>query len=203
MSITTVVLGAGASARMGQPKQLLRFRGEALVRRAARTALGAGLGPVVLVVGASAELVAAEVASLPIVIVPNPRWSDGMGSSIAAGVRRAPPDSRGVLIMLADQPLVDGALLRSLARLLTEFDAAACRYGGSLGVPAAFGPRLIDRLRTLPPEAGARAVLTRPGVRLAEVSFEDAALDIDTPEDFHKFSEMASRGSAGRAESNR
>lgn len=184
MSVTTIVLAAGASTRMGHSKQLLRFRGETLIRRAARTALESGLGRVVVVTGANAEPVAAEVASLPVEIVHNPRWADGIGTSIATGARCPESGSAGVLITLADQPLVEASLLRELARLLTEFDAAACRYGGSIGVPAAFGPRLLDRLIALPPECGAKVILTDPGVRIAEVSFEGGAFDIDTPEDF-------------------
>lgn len=169
---------------MGQPKQLMRFRGETLVRRSARVAIEAGLGPVIVVVGAEMDRIQSEVASLPVEVVHNHRWSDGMGSSIAAGVERVKQNGSGVLITLVDQPLVDASLLRKLARLLSEFDAAACRYGQSVGVPAAFGARLLDRLRTLPPSAGAKAVLSDPAVRVAELTFEGGTFDIDTPEDY-------------------
>src|SRR5438270_454039 len=107
--IGAVILAAGSSSRLGQPKQLLRFGGETLVRRAAQTALDAGCLNTVVVLGAHADLVKDELRDLAVFAVENRRWSDGIGSSICCGVRALLdrwPESESVVLMVCDQPLI-------------------------------------------------------------------------------------------------
>ena len=89
--IAGIVLAAGESTRFGQPKQLLDWRGEPFVRAVAKTALEAGLSPVIVVTGANAEQVEVAVQDLPVQIVRNPEWQSGQASSIKAGLRPHPP----------------------------------------------------------------------------------------------------------------
>src|SRR5665213_1410174 len=86
MRFGCVVLAAGASTLMGTPKQLLEFEGRALVVRAAEAALASPAWPVVVVLGAHAETIRPALARLPVLVVENPAWSEGMASSIRAGV---------------------------------------------------------------------------------------------------------------------
>ena len=88
--IAGIVLAAGESTRFGQPKQLLDWRGEPFVRAVAKTALKAGLSPVIVVTGANAEQVEVAVQDLPVQIVRNPEWQSGQASSIKAGVSTPP-----------------------------------------------------------------------------------------------------------------
>ena len=122
--VAGLVLAAGGSARLGVPKQLLEFRGEALVCRAARAVAEAGASPVIVVLGARAAEIAHALRAFPsIALVTNERWRDGLASSLAIGLRevkRLAPSSDGVLVTTADQPLVSGAMLRRLVDELTE-----------------------------------------------------------------------------------
>ncbi|MEO5719058.1 MAG: NTP transferase domain-containing protein, partial [Chthoniobacterales bacterium] len=86
MKIGAVILAAGSSSRLGQPKQLLQYEGQALVRRAALAALDAGCEPVVLILGAAREKIAPTLHGLALTILPNESWERGMGTSLRLGV---------------------------------------------------------------------------------------------------------------------
>ncbi|MCC2545331.1 nucleotidyltransferase family protein [Hymenobacter sp. BT175] len=179
-----IVLAAGASTRMGQPKQLLRYQDKTLLRHAAETALAAACGSVVVVTGAEHDSLAAEVGSLPVLIAHNPRWEQGMSTSIQAGltVLEAAAPVSAVLVMLTDQPLVTTELLQELVRQHRQSGAprVATRYADTVGVPAVFGREQFAALRALQGPAGARHLLTA-GSPVVSVPFEAAATDVDTP----------------------
>ena len=106
------MLAAGGSRRMGSPKQLMLHEGEPLVRRAATAAVDAGANPVIVVLGANANLLEPSLAGLEsVTTVVNGDWEQGIASSLAAGLRalREAREFDGVMITLADQPLVDAA----------------------------------------------------------------------------------------------
>ncbi|HLH05140.1 MAG TPA: nucleotidyltransferase family protein [Bryobacteraceae bacterium] len=184
--IAAVVLAAGASTRMGQPKQLLTFRGKTLVEHVAREALLAEFEPVVVVVGAGAEAVRAAVANLPVAIVENEQWESGMGTSISAGVR-ASPGCDGVAILLVDQPLVTAAHLREMRGSFCG-DIVAARYNERLGVPAIFPKRLFGALTELQGHEGARSLLRSPDENVIAFDLPEAGLDVDTPGDWRAVS---------------
>jgi molybdenum cofactor cytidylyltransferase len=187
--VAAVLLAAGGSRRLGQPKQLVELDGRPLVRRAAQAALAAGCSPVLAVLGARAREVAAALAGLGVEAVPNEAHAEGIASSIRAGVAaagRATPACDGVLLLLVDQPRADAALL---ARLLARFAQgrgeriAACAYGGGLGAPAIFPRAQLPELAALRGDRGAKPLLEAARGRVLEVPFPGGALDVDTPDD--------------------
>jgi len=181
-----VVLAAGASRRLPGPKQLLRYRGVSLLRRAAQTAVAAACGPVVVVLPADAPALRAELAGLPARIVENAAAARGLSTSLRCGLEALLPEAPdAVLFMACDQPLLTPDTLRHLVAAFAEGapPAVACEYEGTVGVPALFGPALFDELRGVSGDRGARQVLQRHRVETVRVPFEPAALDVDTPGD--------------------
>jgi molybdenum cofactor cytidylyltransferase len=174
---------------MGTLKQLLPFGDGTLLGHAIDVAGEAGLAPVFVVVGADAEAVQASIACKPVEIVQNSAWKIGMGSSIHAGVRRFQElglDSAAIAILVGDQPLVTPANLTKMRKLLNASGASvvAAEYGGTLGVPAFFKRSLISRLLSIPAQAGAKSVLTDSALKIASFPLPEAAVDIDTPQQF-------------------
>lgn len=193
-----VVLAAGGSSRLGEPKQLMQFEGKSLLRRAVETARAAACGPVTVVLGAHAAQLVCEIDDLSVAIEVHHAWPEGLGTSISAGVRRALDDDGdldALLLMLCDQPLVDPALLGRLDAARAEKRAliSACAYSGTLGVPATFARELFDDLLALSGTRGAQSVIRRYAAGVVAIPFPDAALDVDTRSDY---SALLSCGSA-------
>lgn len=186
-TVALLLLAAGASTRMGQPKQLLAYRGRTLLRHAAETAVATGCSPLVLVTGAVHEALASEVAGLPFQVVHNSDWATGMASSIRTGLAAAEAARpAAVLIMLADQPLVTPALLRQLVKAQHDTNApvVATAYGSTLGVPAVFAADVLPQLRQLRGAQGAGGFIVGLGPAAGRVAFAAGAIDVDTPEEY-------------------
>lgn len=181
--VTVVVLAAGASSRLGRPKQLVEWRGETLVHRAARLAVESGLGPVRVVTGARAQEVSRAVAPLGVTCVHNPRAEEGIASSIRQGLDGV---DTAVLVLTCDQPLLTAEHLRALARVWRDTGApiVASAYEGVMGVPALFSPALLPELLALRGDQGARAVFR--GRRVEPVALEGGGLDVDTEADVER-----------------
>jgi molybdenum cofactor cytidylyltransferase len=183
-----VGLAAGGSARLGIPKQLIDFRGEPLVRRAARSAADAGAAPVIVVVGAKAADTILAINGLSFTsTVFNEQWRTGLASSLVTGIRELQRlDARvdAVLLVTADQPLVDAAALRRLLDFFAEgARLVAAEYSGTIGVPAVFGREHLDSLLALEGDAGAGRWLREQGRAVRRMPLPDAAVDVDTAED--------------------
>ncbi|MEO6816583.1 MAG: nucleotidyltransferase family protein [Edaphobacter sp.] len=180
--IAAVVLAAGASRRLGSPKQLAMLGDETLLERAVRLAREAGCSPVIVVLGADYEQVLADCRLGDAVPVIHDAWEDGMGPSIALGVR-ACEGVAGVVVMTCDQPAVT---VQQLQALMRGPDVKASSYGGRKGVPAFFPSRYFDELKTLIGDVGARDML-RPAEAL---ELENGELDVDTVEDLERAREL-------------
>ena len=183
-AVALLLLAAGASTRMGRPKQLLPYHGRTLLRHAAETAVAAGCAPIVLVTGALHDELLAEIVGLPILAVHNPDWETGMASSIRAGLAAvAAAAPRAVLVMLTDQPLVTPELLRQLIvqQQATQAPIVAAAYGETLGVPAIFDKSLLPELLKLQGAQGAGRLIARLGAAVRQVAFPAGLLDVDTP----------------------
>ncbi|PJJ59623.1 nucleotidyltransferase family protein [Hymenobacter chitinivorans] len=184
-----LVLAAGASTRLGRPKQLLPYQGQTLLRRAAETAVAAAQGaPVVVVTGALHEELLPELAGLSVQAVRCPEWEQGMGASLHCGLSALETASPllSVTILLCDQPHVTPELLRQLhaTHTATGQPIVATEYDGVRGVPVLFAQAALPMLRALPPAAGAAQLLRRFPELVAAVPFAEAAVDVDTPEQY-------------------
>lgn len=183
-----VLLAAGGSTRLGRSKQLLRWKERSLLRRAAEVAVASGCQPVVVVLGADAEAHRPELAGLPVHLVDNTRWREGMGGSLCLGLDtalREEPTLGAVVLMVCDQPAVDAAHLAALRQRHQETGQPiiASGYAGTVGVPALFDRAVFAELAALPASAGARPVLQKDSTRVAVVPLPGGELDVDTPED--------------------
>lgn len=176
MKVAAIILAAGASTRMGQPKQLLKLGGVRLLERAVDVAAQAGCEPVVVVLGASADEILAECALDQATVVINPEWCEGMAASIRRGLRQVDGQCDAALLMVCDQPAATSDHLRKLVDRCTELPVASS-YAGRRGVPACFPASYFGELLMLCGDAGARHLLeSAPAIELA-----GGELDIDTP----------------------
>ncbi|HJV91123.1 MAG TPA: nucleotidyltransferase family protein [Holophagaceae bacterium] len=183
--IAAIVLAAGASRRLGQPKQLVALAGEALLRRAVRMALEAGCGAVIPVLPREHARYLAVLEGLEVSPCINLQAEEGMGASLRAGADALPGAAEGALVMTVDQVAVDTALLRRLlAAWRTEpHRPAGCAYDGQVGIPALFPRSHFPGLRACRGDQGARGLL---GGAL-HVPFPRGGEDLDTPEDLQRF----------------
>ncbi|WP_069812465.1 nucleotidyltransferase family protein [Streptomyces sp. TP-A0874] len=187
--VAGVLLAAGGGSRLGgHPKALLSHRGRPLVEHAALALREGGCAPVYVVLGAAAERVR-ERARLPgCLLVDNPAWQEGMGTSLRAGLAAAADGgARAVLVTLVDQPGVGAA---AVARVAAEYRSpsslVAARYGEHRGHPVLFGAdHWPEVARGAVGDQGARGYLRSQATRLRLVDCSDvaAADDIDTPAD--------------------
>ena len=174
-----VVLAAGASTRLGGPKQLVMLGGETLLERAVRVAHEAGCVPVVVVLGAAAELVAARCDLGSAVVVVNEAWEEGMASSIQTGLRAVRVGiggADGVVLMTCDQPALTA---EHLLALMAAGQVTASAYAERRGVPAYFPGAAFPALAALRGDAGARELLRGA----ATVELIGGELDVDTATD--------------------
>lgn len=191
--IGAVILAAGASRRLGRPKQLVIHEGRTLVERSILAATGAGAEPVVVVLGAHADEVSSVVPKVSerARIVLNENWNDGMGTSIACGVKELLKSGRNieaVLILVCDQPALDK---RVLGGVLAQSQAnpgriILCDYGDGRGPPVCFPREFLGELADLTGDAGAASIHRKHADLVTLVSFPGGALDIDTADDLDR-----------------
>ena len=191
--IGLVILAAGASKRMGTPKQLLTYKGKSLIRHSALVALGSLASQCVAILGANAESILPEIAHLTInqkllKVVHNADWEEGMASSIRLGIETLANEKgklEAVIFMLCDQPFVDSEIINELIATFrkTKDSIVACTYqSDTIGVPALFAKEVFPALLDLRGDAGARKIIQKFADRLTTISFPQGDMDIDTPE---------------------
>lgn len=183
-----VLLAAGASSRMGQPKQLLSIHGKPLLRHVAEIALTAPVSPVVVVLGANAERIQPTLAGLAAHVVVNDSWQSGMASSLRAGIQTLAslaPELAGAVIALGDQPDFSAAHVTKLIEAHKQSGRAivATQHRGTLMPPALFAATHFAELTSLPGDAGARTLFQSHADHVTIVPVDSLA-DLDTPEDY-------------------
>lgn len=185
--IAGVVLAAGGSSRLEQPKPLLRFRGRPLVSYAVEAALAAGLDPVTVVVGHASEEVRRALDLSTIRVVENQAWAAGQSSSVGVGLKDVERGIEGVVFFLADMPFVSADTVRRLmARHQQQLSPiVAPASGGRRGNPVLFDRSVFPGLRSLKGDTGGRVLFDRFAVD--EIPCDESELmDVDTPRDVER-----------------
>src|SRR3989442_6174656 len=187
--IAGVVLAAGTSSRMGKNKLFLPLGGKSVLGRAVGTAAGAGLDPVLVVLGHESDRAAAELADLSFTKVLNAEYARGMNTSVRAGISAVPADASGAVLMLADMPFVTAGMLRELIDRYRAADAplVVSTYGDVLAPPILYGRALFGELRALDGDGCGKRVVKAHRAEAIEVEWPPAALtDLDLPEDVER-----------------
>jgi molybdenum cofactor cytidylyltransferase len=200
-TVGLIILAAGASTRMGTPKQLLAYRGCSFIRHMVEVAICASqqrfaiasvCQPIAVVLGANAERIKPEISQLPVQIVENQQWAEGMSSSIRVGLEALNAVNQNldaVAIALCDQPFVSSQLLDRIleAYRFTGKPIIASEYSGTLGVPVLFSRALFSELMALKSTEGAKQLIKKHIHEVLSVPFPEGAIDIDTPKDYEQF----------------
>jgi molybdenum cofactor cytidylyltransferase len=151
----------------------------------------AGCAPVVVVLGAHAAQITPVLNGLPVSIIEHPNWSDGLGSSIAVGLKHALAmfaDLDAAILLACDQPFVNADALRQLIQLHVENGnpIVASAYAGTLGIPVLFDRSCFDELLRLRGDRGAKEMILARRTDVTPVDFPAAAIDVDTAGDYEK-----------------
>jgi molybdenum cofactor cytidylyltransferase len=195
--ISGLVLGAGASSRLGPPKQLLPFKGTTLLGWVIDQAeCATGLDEVIVVLGRAAEEIRSRVTFGKAKVVENPVFGEGCASSYRAGIGALDPRSDAIMILLGDQPGVDPETIDRVAEEWRrgEGQIVLSSYRGRKGHPMLFAKPFFDRLTGLHGDKAAWKLVDADPDLVREVSFDRAfPEDIDTWEDFRRADDDVTR----------
>ena len=185
----SAVLAAGRSARFGSPKQLAEFRGKPLVTHSVALAATATPGRNLLIVGAGAERILQACHPLPGFFCVNEKYADGLSSSIHCAVNATTRVADGLLLLLADQPLISDQHLLALCASWRQnpLKIVATEFAGIAAPPIIFPALHFSDLLALSGDQGARAILQALPDSIISIPFADAEIDIDRPEDLQPY----------------
>ncbi len=184
-----IILAAGNSSRMGEPKQLMKFKSKTFLQHIIEESKEANLNPVICVTGYQSDQISKAIAGMNVIIVNNEQWSEGMGTGISAGIKEAlQSDLDSVILAVSDQPYVSSGLF---AKMLTLKDKSgkkivASSYAGTLGTPVLFDKEYFNQLISLHGNQGAKNIVHMNMSDVVTVKFEKGSIDIDTKEDYEK-----------------
>ncbi len=178
----------------GEPKQLLAYKGQSLMRRVTETALALQCGPVVVVLGANRDQIVPELTRLPVTLVDNPSWSTGQASSLKTGLVALyliHKDVDAVLVLHTDQPMVSVGLLIHMLEVWQDEGKGivACQYDAQVSVPALFSRDYIGRLLQLEGDKGVKWVIVKHREDCVQVPFEAGAIDLNSKRDVDLFAQ--------------
>lgn len=195
-NVYAIILAAGASSRMGSPKQLLKWQGRPLLEHAVVNARALLDERVAVVLGANAGLIQATIDLGDITTIINPDWREGMASSIRAGVLALPASAAGALILLCDQPLLNAAHIQKLllSWQQTPNHIIACQYHHAVGVPALFPSVFFGELLALNGDSGAKPLFMKFANNLLKIPLPEAEIDIDCALDYDRLINHCSGG---------
>lgn len=183
-----IILAAGNSSRLGQPKQLLDYQGRTLLRHTVEQALAVS-SRVIVVTGSENSIIDQETGSAA--TIRNENWQEGMASSIHKGLNEMLlkySETENILITVCDQPHIDASVFSELIekRQLSGKKIIASCYSGTLGTPVLFSRSYFSDLLKLNGHEGAKKLLIKYKDEVGQVMFEKGSVDIDTPEDYQQ-----------------
>ena len=199
--VAGLLLAAGASTRMGQPKLLLPVEGRPMVERVLGECVRSDLDDVVVVLGYQSDRIAEALGALrmnpKVRLVMNPDYASGMSASIRTGLPEVEKDYDHVMIVLADMPFMNADVINLLMHryLSSGCVMGAVRVKGRRSHPVIFGREVYPALMTLSGDTGARHLFQAPEKNLCLVDLGDACddEDIDTPEDYARLQDRTFR----------
>ena len=184
--LSIVILAAGGSSRFGALKQLLEYEGQSFLKRAVGSALELHAKEVLVVHGLKATKCQREISSYDVVNVINNNWKNGLSSSLVLALKSASAETKAILVMLCDQPLINCQQLELLIEKWKQNPdkIIASAYADTVGVPAIIPSSYFDEIKKLKGDAGAKLILSGHSEDLLTVAIPDAEVDIDTEKDF-------------------
>lgn len=192
LTLAAIILAAGASKRMGRPKQLLSYQQETLLSYMAKSALEAKVTRTVVILGANATQIETSINSLPVEIVINQQWHEGISSSIRCGIeyiQKSHQCIEAVVFLTCDQPFVTSEIIDQLINryCLTGKPIIASAYRETLGIPALFSQSFLPELMKLRGDRGAQKIIKQYLHLVDYIDFPLGIIDLDTPENYQKF----------------
>ena len=187
-----IILAAGASTRMGRVKQTLPWKESTLLQHAIDQVLASSIDEVVVVLGSNREHVEARTDLSGVHVVFNPKWEEGMATSIVSGLKALldlRSGLRSVLILLSDQPLID---VKHYNKLIYSYISSGHKiisssYSEQLGVPVVFDRRFFRELLELKGDRGARALLNTYPDDIIAIDAGDKGVDLDTEDKYRHY----------------
>lgn len=192
MSLAILIPAAGNSSRLGQPKQLVKVKGQPLLQNRINLCT-AICQDVYCVLGANAQQIKQQVEHEECQFLYNPQWQKGLSHSIALGLSQLPPHISAVMIVLADQWALSHEDLQTLVKLWQHQPDKihAASYNGDIGVPAIFPNTYFDQIKQLSPAGGgAKPLLKKYRNQIITVPLENGAFDLDVPQHLKQYLEF-------------
>lgn len=191
--IPIIILAAGSSSRLGQPKQLLQCQGQTLLNRTISLSSKVS-NNISIVLSTNYPLIASSITNTNCKIIFNELWEQGMATSIQKGLQNN-LEADKIIITLCDQPFLSEGILNNLIDKSnqTELPIIASNYGDEIGVPILFKKLIFNDLMSLKGEKGARSILPKYTGSIAEIPFPKGEIDIDTIEDWQLFLKNADK----------
>ena len=198
LNVAIIILAAGKSTRMGTPKQLLPYQGHNLLKHTIASAVTSVCKPVTVVLGANAPQIHSQVNQDSVIVVENPDWHLGMGSSIRSGILSVTSHSENVdaaIITVCDQPFLSTEIINNLVTTYysTGKSIVACQYADTLGVPVLFSHQFFAELATLGETGGAKKLINKYCDHIFSIPFPLGAVDIDTPQDYQQLQGISNK----------
>lgn len=186
LNIGAIILAAGASSRMGEPKQLLLWKKKTFIEHVVETAIEAKLSPIIVVLGAHAEKIIPILEKYNIKIVINHDWKAGLSTSIKTGIIHYSPINDGTVVLLADQPQIPFSLIKSLIDKKATSNAWIIypERNGKRGNPILLSKEVFPHVNNLKGDQGMRQILKK--FKKDSINWQDDSIffDVDQKEDF-------------------
>ena len=189
--MSSILLAAGESKRMGKPKELMPFGQSSIVEQTIDNLLGSAVNEVIVVIGHRAEEVIRLIATRPVKLAVNPNYKQGMSTSIIAGLNLVDSQAQAVMLALGDQPAIDSQTINRLIKAFYTHDKgiAIPTYQGRRGHPIIFAVKYKEKLLELKGDIGGRQIVKDHPDDILEVAVNSESIltDIDTISDYQSY----------------